>query len=131
MAEAEAQDADTVMTQGTTRSDHAYQTTACGAKIGMSCHLLREDRTGSDDENYDTDGNLLVGQLHGATTQKRGGGLGKDAEMEKVADRLRANGRRVYAVPGGGSNPAGALGDVDCAFELVGQANDRGLVIDH
>ena len=34
-------------------------------------------------------------------------------------------------IPGGGSNPTGALGYVNCAFELVGQANDRGLVIDH
>ena len=54
-----------------------------------------------------------------------------NAEMEKVADRLRADGRRVYTIPGGGSNPTGALGYVNCAFELVGQANDRGLVIDH
>ena len=54
-----------------------------------------------------------------------------NAEMEAVADRLRAEGRKVYTIPGGGSNPTGALGYVNCAFELVGQANDRGLVIDH
>lgn len=131
MAEAEAQGADTVMTQGTTRSDHAHQTAAFVAKIGMSCHLLLEDRAGSDDENYNTDGNVLLDHLHGATTEKRGVGLDRDAEREKAADRLRADGRRVYAIPGGGSNPAGALGDVNCAFGLVGQANDRGLVIDH
>jgi L-cysteate sulfo-lyase len=97
----------------------------------MSCHLLLEDRTGSDDENYNTNGNVLLDHLHGATTEKRGGGLDMNAEMEKVADRLRADGRRVYTIPGGGSNPTGALGYVNCAFELVGQANDRGLVIDH
>jgi L-cysteate sulfo-lyase len=131
MAEAEAQGADTVMTQGATQSNHARQTAAFAAKIGMSCHLLLEDRTGSDDENYNTNGNVLLDHLHGATTEKRGGGLDMNAEMEKVADRLRANGRRVYTIPGGGSNPTGALGYVNCAFELVGQANDRGLVIDH
>jgi L-cysteate sulfo-lyase len=54
-----------------------------------------------------------------------------NAQIEKVADRLRTDGRRVYTIPGGGSNPTGALGYVNCAFELVGQANDRGLVIDH
>jgi L-cysteate sulfo-lyase len=131
MAEAAAQGADTVMTQGATQSNHARQTAAFAAKIGMSCHLLLEDRTGSDDENYNTNGNVLLDHLHGATTEKRGGGLDMNAEMEKVADRLRANGRRVYTIPGGGSNPTGALGYVNCAFELVGQANDRGLVIDH
>jgi L-cysteate sulfo-lyase len=51
--------------------------------------------------------------------------------MEKVAEGFRAEGRTVYLIPGGGSNPTGALGYVNCAFELVGQANDRGLVIDH
>ncbi len=131
MAEAAAQGADTVMTQGATQSNHARQTAAFAAKIGMSCHLLPEDRAGSDDENYNTDGNVLLDHLHGATTEKRGGGLDMHAEMEKVADRLRACGRRVHAIPGGGSNPAGALGDVNCVLELVGQATDRGLVIDH
>jgi L-cysteate sulfo-lyase len=131
MAEASAQGADTVMTQGATQSNHARQTAAFAAKIGMSCHLLLEDRTGSDDENYNTNGNVLLDHLHGATTEKRGGGLDMNAELEKVADRLRADGRRVYTIPGGGSNPTGALGYVNCAFELVGQANDRGLVIDH
>ena len=52
------------------------------------------------------------------------------AEMEKVAERLRAEGRKVYVIPGGGSNPTGALGYVNAAFELVSQANDRGMKID-
>ncbi len=40
-------------------------------------------------------------------------------------------GRRPYVIPGGGSNPAGALGYVNAALELVNQANERGLRIDH
>jgi L-cysteate sulfo-lyase len=52
-------------------------------------------------------------------------------ELEGVAERFRAEGRVVYTIPGGGSNPTGALGYVNCAMELVGQANDRDLVIDH
>jgi L-cysteate sulfo-lyase len=50
-----------------------------------------------------------------------------NAEMEALAETFRAEGRKVYTIPGGGSNPTGALGYVNCAFELVGQANDRGL----
>jgi L-cysteate sulfo-lyase len=50
--------------------------------------------------------------------------------MEKAAEAARANGKKVDVIPGGGSNPTGALGYVNCAFELVGQANDRSLVID-
>lgn len=130
MAEAEAQGADTVITQGATQSNHARQTAAFAAKRGLACRILLEDRTGSNDPNYNTNGNVLLDHLHGATTSRRAGGLDMAAEMEVLADRLRAEGRKPYVIPGGGSNPTGALGYVNCAFELVGQANDRGLVID-
>ncbi|MDT8344488.1 MAG: D-cysteine desulfhydrase [Thermohalobaculum sp.] len=131
MAEAAAMDAGIVMTQGATQSNHARQTAAFAARLGMKCHILLEDRTGSKDPNYNTNGNVLLDHLHGATTETRPGGVDMNAEMEAVADRLRADGKTVYTIPGGGSNPTGALGYVNCAFELVAQANDRGLVIDH
>ncbi len=131
MAEAEQQGADLVMTQGATQSNHARQTAAFAAKIGMDCHILLEDRTGSNNANYNNNGNVLLDHLHGATTEKRPGGLDMNAEMEKVADRFRAEGRNVYTIPGGGSNPTGALGYVNCAFEMLGQFNDRGLKVDH
>jgi len=131
MAEAVAQGADTVITQGATQSNHARQTAAFAAKLGIACHILLEDRTGSNNANYNGNGNVLLDQLHGATISKRAGGSDMQAEMEKLGDKMRAAGRNVYIIPGGGSNPTGALGYVNCAYELVGQANDRGLVIDH
>jgi L-cysteate sulfo-lyase len=118
------------MTQGATQSNHARQTAAAAARMGMACHLLLEDRTGSKDPNYKGNGNVLLDRLHGATTEERPTGLDMNAELEAAAEAERARGRKVYAIPGGGSNPTGALGYVNCAFELVSQANDRGLVID-
>ena len=131
MAEALEQGAETVITQGATQSNHARQTAAFAARLGMDCHILLEDRTGSDDPNYNFNGNVLLDHLHGATTEKRPGGADMQAEMESVAEKLRVDGRKVYVIPGGGSNPTGALGYVNCAFELLGQANDRGLAVDH
>lgn len=131
MAEAELAGADMVMTQGATQSNHARQTAAFAAKLGMECHILLEDRTGSNNANYNHNGNVLLDHLHGATTEKLPAGGDMNAEMEKVADRLRADGRKVYTIPGGGSNPTGALGYVNCAFELLSQANDGNLKIDH
>ncbi len=131
MAEAEAMGTDMVMTQGATQSNHARQTAAFAAKLGMKCHLLLEDRTGSNEANYNRGGNVLLDHLHGATTQKFPGGGDMNAILEVEADKLRADGKKVYTIVGGGSNPVGALGYVNAAFELVGQANDRGLVIDH
>lgn len=131
MAEAQAEGADMVMTQGATQSNHARQTAAFAARLGMGCHILLEDRTGSNDPNYNGNGNVLLDHLHGATTAKYPGGVDMQAAMEAEAEKLRQTGRRVYVIPGGGSNPTGALGYVNCAFELVGQANDRGLRLDH
>ena len=131
MAEAIAEGADTVVTQGATQSNHARQTAAAAAKLGMACHLLLEDRTGKTDYDYTENGNVLLDRLHGATIERCPANPDMNGEMEKVARRLRAEGRKVYTIPGGGSNPTGALGYVNAAIELIYQANAIGLGIDH
>ncbi|MGB1826213.1 MAG: D-cysteine desulfhydrase family protein [Candidatus Puniceispirillaceae bacterium] len=130
MAEAEAAGAEMVMTQGATQSNHARQTAAAAAKLGMKCHILLEDRTGSNDPNYNGNGNVLLDHLHGATTEIHPGGGDMNAIMEAEADRRRSGGASVYTIPGGGSNPTGAIGYVNAAMELVAQANDAGLSFD-
>ncbi|RED18853.1 D-cysteine desulfhydrase [Pontivivens insulae] len=130
MAEAQEQDADLVMTQGATQSNHARQTAAFAARLGMDCHVLLEDRTGYDDFDYNGGGNVFLDFLHGATSEKHPGGADMPALMEERAEEMRAKGRRVYTIPGGGSNPTGALGYANCAMEIVSQANAIGLKID-
>ena len=131
MAEAVAEKADTVITQGATQSNHARQTAAAASKLGLSCHVLLENRTGSTKQDYLTNGNVLLDHLHGATFEHRPAGGDMNAELEKVAETMRADGKRVYVIPGGGSNPTGALGYVNCALELVGQLNEMGLTCGH
>ena len=131
MAEAIALRADVVITQGATQSNHARQTAAAAAKLGMKCHILLEDRTGFADQAYNLNGNVLLDQLHGASIAKRAGGTDMQLEMEVLAADLQRKGHRPYVIPGGGSNPVGALGYVNCAIELLAQANDLGLRIDH
>jgi len=53
-----------------------------------------------------------------------------NAEMERLSEGLIAEGKRPYIILGGGSNPIGALGYVNCARELVEQAASTGLKID-
>ena len=131
MAEAVAMGADIVLTQGATQSNHARQTAAAAAKLGMDCHILLEDRTGYNEPNYRLNGNVLLDVLHGATIEHRGPGLDMNAEMMAVAETFRGQGRTPYAIVGGGSNATGALGYVNCALELLGQMVDGGLVFDH
>ncbi len=130
MADAQAKRADTIITQGATQSNHARQTAAAAARLGMQCHILLEDRTGSNDPDYILNGNVLLDRLHGASVSKRAGGADMNAEMEALAHEIRGAGREPYIIPGGGSNPTGALGYVNCARELAEQAAGMGLKID-
>jgi len=131
MAEALQQGADTVITQGATQSNHARQTVAIAAKLGLSSHIILEDRTGYTSDDYRNSGNVFLDRLYGASVSE----VPKDTDMNRamadLADALRAKGRKPYVIPGGGSNPVGALGYVTCALELMDQANNMGLAIDH
>ena len=131
MAEAMEQNADTVVTQGATQSNHARQTAAAAAKLGMKCEILLERRVETMDADYETTGNVLLNTLHGANYQFRPNGTDMNAEVEAFGEELRSQGRNVYVIPGGGSNTTGALGYVNAALELLTQANDMNLSINH
>ncbi len=131
MADAVEHKADTIITQGATQSNHARQTTAIAAKLGMGCHVLLEDRTGYEDQAYVYNGNVLLDQLHGAKISGHPADTNMNAAMEELAQNLRDDGKNPYIIPGGGSNEIGALGYVNAAIELTTQANGRSLRIDH
>ncbi len=131
MADALSQGADVVITQGALQSNHVRQTAAAAAKLGVKCNVLLENRVETDDPDYRLSGNVLLDHLFGATISERPAGANMNAEMELEAEKLKAGGSKPYIIPGGGSNRVGALGYVNCALELISQANDRDLVIDH
>ncbi|MDG2473734.1 MAG: D-cysteine desulfhydrase [Paracoccaceae bacterium] len=131
MADALAKNADIVLTQGATQSNHARQTAAAAAKLGLKCHILLEDRTGMTDISYKENGNVLLNNLHGASMEHRGPGLDMNAEMEDAAENFRKEGLNAYTIPGGGSNSIGALGYANCAQELIVQSTEMGHAIDH
>ena len=130
VADAISKGSDTLVTQGATQSNHARQTAAAAAKHGLKCHLLLENRTGSDDPRYLRNGNVLLDSLHGATFEERPSGLDMAQELADAAARLDEAGAITYVIPGGGSNPTGALGYVNCAFELQSQINELALPFD-
>lgn len=131
MGAALAEGADTVVTQGAVQSNHARQTAAAAARLGLHCELIFEKRVDKASEPYLNSGNVLLDRLFGAEIREVAKGSDMDAALEAVADELRRHGRKPYVIPGGGSNAVGALGYVDCAQELVEQANRTGLAIDH
>jgi len=131
IGEALQKNADTIITQGATQSNHVRQTAAISARMGLRCEILLEHRTGSEDPEYLENGNVLLDRLFGASIKTVPAGTDMDVSLEESAEEIRKNDGNPYIIPGGGSNPTGALGYVNCAMELVGQLNDRGLKADH
>jgi L-cysteate sulfo-lyase len=131
IADAVKQGAETIITQGAVQSNHARQTAAAAARLGMRCELLFENRISDPDEIYLNSGNVLLDRLFGANIHHHPGGTDMDAAMEVHAEKLIVEGHEPYIIPGGGSNRVGALGYVNCALELLHQANEQQLQIDH
>ena len=123
------QDADTLVTQGAVQSNHVRQTAAAAAAHGLACEIILEERTGSKATDYVGNGNVLLDRLFGANLRTVPGGTDMVAELEKTAAEVRARGGKPYVIPGGGSNPTGALGYVDCAREIVVQADEMDLEV--
>ena len=123
------QEADTLVTQGAVQSNHVRQTAAAAAAHGLACEIILEERTGSKASDYVGNGNVLLDRLFGATIRTVPGGTDMVAELEKTAQDVRARGGNPYVIPGGGSNPVGALGYVDCAREIVVQADEMDLEV--
>lgn len=123
--------ADTLITNGAVQSNHCRLTLAAAAAEGLSCRLVLEERVPG---SYDPDasGNNFLFRLLGAEkVTVVPGGTDLAAAMQAEADELSAAGRSAYVIPGGGSNPLGALGYVACAQELLQQADEQRLRIDH
>ena len=130
IGEALSMNADMVVTQGAVQSNHVRQTAAAACRFGLGCHGLLERRVADTDDDYEATGNVFLDRMFGATLEFRPTGLDMNAEAEEVASRFRAEGRRPYVIPGGGSNDTGALGYVVCAQELLTQVDRAGCKID-
>ncbi len=130
LGEALDQGCDTLVTQGAVQSNHVRQTAAAAAHFGLACEIILEERTGSKALDYNQSGNVLLDRLLGGKLRTVPAGTDMNAALAQVADEVRARGGIPYIIPGGGSNAIGALGYVDCAIELVRQADEQGIVID-
>ena len=130
LGDAMEQGADTLVTQGAVQSNHVRQTAAAAAAHGLRCEIILEARTGSTAVDYTRNGNVLLDRLFGATIRTVPGGADMVAELEATAEAVRQKSRKPYIIPGGGSNAIGALGYVDCAREIVVQADELDMQID-
>ena len=130
VADALAQGADTLITCGAPQSNHCRITLAAAVKEGLKCRFVIEERVPN---SYDPkgSGNHFMFRLMGVEALTVvPAGTDMAAAMAKVADGLKAAGRKGYVIPGGGSNALGGLGYVACAQELQQQCFEQGLRFD-
>ncbi|MEM7056442.1 MAG: D-cysteine desulfhydrase family protein [Pseudomonadota bacterium] len=127
--------ADTVLITGAVQSNFCRLCAAFAAKLGLACHIQQEERVAKNDPLYRTSGNVLIEQLLGAQLHSFATGedeTGADANLETIANNLRADGAKPYVIHlAPGHPPLGALGYIDCAREVLDQASAMDLDIDH
>jgi L-cysteate sulfo-lyase len=117
---------DTLITAGAPQSNHARQTAAAAAKMGMKCVLVL--RTSGQPQSGHQ-GNLLLDEMLGAEirwAQREA----VETTMMETANELSVKGYSPYLIPYGGSNPIGATGYVAAMEELMEQAQAMNLRLD-
>jgi len=131
VADALKQGADTLITVGAVQSNHCRLTLAAAAREGMKCRLVLEQRVLGSYDKHASGNNFLFDLLGVEAVTVVDAGVDLAGAMQKIADQLKAEGRKGYILPGGGSNALGALGYVACAEEILAQTFEMGLKLDH
>ncbi len=129
LGDAVAQGADTVLTVGALQSNHARQTAAACARLGIYCELILR-RSSHATESYLNSGNVLLDRLFGARIHLLEPNEIRETAMEARAEALRKEGRRPYCIPVGGSCGLGNLGYAACAGEILAQSAETGVKFD-
>jgi len=128
LADALANDCDSVITIGGEQSNHCRATAAASVMLGMEPHLILRTKKASYDpakNELGTVGNLLFDRMVGSQvytcTPGEYGRIGSDALVARLANHLQSLGRNPYSIPVGGSNGLGSWGYVNGVDELVRQ----------
>ena len=121
LGEARAAGATTIITVGGVQSNHARQTAAACARLGLRCELVLSRMVARHDAAYETGGNVLLDGLFGAEVRIFD-------DMQSAAERVlealaeaEKRGECATFFPGGGSTATGAMGYVRAAIELEQQ----------
>jgi len=128
IGDALARDCDTVVTFGALQSNHARQTAAACARLGLRCELVLTRAVPRTGEAFTAGGNVLLDQLFGAhVTVVDMDDTQLETTVAQVRSRLTGAGHRASWIPPGGSNAVGTLGYVAAGEELALQLDAAGL----
>ncbi len=126
IGEAQAREAQVVLTVGAVQSNHCRQTAAAAARAGLGCVLVLR---GNPPPPGRWTGNLLLDELLGARLVWSGA-QDPVLVLEQAAAAEEAAGRQAYVIPYGGSNATGAAAYALAFEELWVQMAEAGLSFD-
>lgn len=121
---------DTLITFGALQSNHARLSAAVAARQGLRCELILNRKVPRATVHYEQSGNLALDRIFGAQLHVLAADYDPLAFCATRMQALKAEGRKPYVVPFGGSDALGAIGYAECVTELVSQAADAGITID-
>jgi D-cysteine desulfhydrase family pyridoxal phosphate-dependent enzyme len=128
LAKAVADKAETAITVGGLRSNHARITAAMCARLGIETFLVLN---GTVDSLSLRPASIALEELYGAKVHLVASRDDRVPAMESIARDGEKRGKRVVQIPLGASSPLGALGYVRAAAELKTQLTDLGFSVDH
>ncbi len=122
-----ARTVDTIIAVGANQSNFCRVVAAAGAVQGYEVHLV----LGENNSPAPTT-NLLLDEMFGAVIHNVNSSNWNDWESEaaKLEKKLIASGKKVYALPIGGSTPVGALGYVNAFCEIIEDALRMNITFD-
>ena len=123
VAEAQKQEARTLITAGAVQSNHCRQTAAAAARFGFDCFLVLCGERPSQ-----ASGNLLLDQTLGAQIVWARPDE-RDEVLQKTFQEAKASGPRPYLIPYGGSNAVGAAAYAFAVQELLGQGVEPDTIV--
>jgi 1-aminocyclopropane-1-carboxylate deaminase len=133
VADALAQDCDTLVSIGGVQSNHTRQVAAVAARLGLGCVLVQERWVEWPDAVYDKVGNILLSRIMGADVRLDPAGfdIGIRPSWEEALASVVDRGGKPYAIPAGASDhPLGGLGFARWADEVAEQERGLGVFFD-
>ena len=127
LADALAQQADTLITGAAQQSNYVRATAAAAAHAGLHMVAIYSGTPPSQIQ-----GNYRLTRLLGAEIRFTGDPdrASVDGAIEEIARQLRSSGRKPYAIPRGGASVLGTFGYVQAVYELAEQCAAMGIVPD-
>lgn len=122
VADALATGCDTLVTEGTSQSNHCRATAAVCARLGLRCELLLRPRSDAPPQ-----GNHLLDRLFGANLRwfsREELSADRAGILARLVDELTAAGHKPRVMPTGASEPLGCWGYIRAAAELAEQLRD-------